>query len=100
MSKAAIDAVAQSLEGLRAALDGNDPGAIDAAGEQILAAISHIGAIGAWRADEAMRAQFKGLLPLIESSRIKANILSDHARQRVAMLADHGASAAPMLYGR
>lgn len=100
MSKAAIAAIAAALEGLRDALDGRDPAAIDAAGQHLHAATSNAGAIGAWRADPELRERLKALLPRIDSARIRANVLSDQARQSMAMLADHGASTAPLTYGR
>jgi len=53
-----------------------------------------------WRSDEAVKDRLKALAPLMESARIRTNLLADHASQRLAILAARGAEAAPLVYGR
>jgi hypothetical protein len=100
MSTAAIDQLERAVNGLRQAFDGNDPAAIDAASARLTAAAGEARAVGAWRADPVLKARLKALLPELESARVRANVLADHSRRQMALLADRGASGAPLTYGR
>jgi len=57
-------------------------------------------AIGAWRSEPQTVARLSAMLPLLESARIRVNLLADHANQRLAMLAAHGARNVPLTYNR
>lgn len=97
---AALDELTAAFEELRSVLDGNDPAAIESATSRIAKAASAVRAIGVWRSDEAVKDRLKALAPLMESARIRTNLLADHANQRLAILAAQGAETAPLTYGR
>ena len=97
---AALDSLGQAFDDLRAALGGNDPHAIEAATARVGQAAAAVRAIGAWRSDPAVADRLAALAPLIESARIRVNLLADHTSQRLSVLAAHGAIAAPLTYGR
>ena len=97
---AALDDLFCAFEGLRAALDGSDAAAIEAAANRIDKATAAVRAIGAWRSDEAVKERLTALLPLLEAARVRLNLLSDHASQRLSLLASHGSTHAPLTYGR
>lgn len=97
---AALDDLFAAFEQLRDALDGIDVAAIEAAGNRVGHAAAAVRAIGAWRSDPAVVERLKAMPPLLESARVRINLLSDHANQRLAMLATHGARHAPLTYGR
>ncbi|HKY83012.1 MAG TPA: hypothetical protein VJM09_16265 [Sphingobium sp.] len=97
---AALDDLFSAFEELRAALDGTDAIAIEAAANRIDRAAASVRAIGAWRSDEAVKARLTALVPLLESARVRINVLADHAGQRLSILASHGSTQAPLTYGR
>ena len=97
---AALDDLFSAFEELRVALDGTDVTTIDAAASRVSRCAAAVRAIGAWRADDAIRARVAALLPLIEAARVRINVLTDHAGQRLALLAAHGSTQAPLVYGR
>ncbi|KEQ54305.1 hypothetical protein [Sphingobium chlorophenolicum] len=97
---AALDELNAAFEALRSVLDGTDVAAIEAATHRIAAAASAVRAIGVWRSDPAVRDRLTALQPLIESARIRTNLLADHMNQRLAILAERGAENAPLVYGR
>lgn len=97
---AALDELSGAFEELRGALDGVDPAVIRSASRRIAKAASAVRAIGVWRSDEAVKERLKALQPLMESARIRTNLLADHADQRLAILAAQGAETAPLVYGR
>jgi hypothetical protein len=97
---AALDDLFSAFEELRVALDGTDVVAIDAAASRVSKSAAAVRAIGAWRADEAIRSRVTALLPLIEAARVRINVLTDHAGQRLSLLAAHGSTQAPLVYGR
>ncbi|WP_340267362.1 hypothetical protein [Sphingobium mellinum] len=97
---AALDDLLNAFEALRAALDGSDPATIEAATSRIDRATTAARAIGAWRSDEAVKARLTALLPLLESARVRLNVLTDQAGQRLAILASHGSTHAPLTYRR
>ncbi|HJT40678.1 MAG TPA: hypothetical protein VJ762_10155 [Sphingobium sp.] len=97
---AALDDLFSAFEELRGALDGTDAVAIEAAANRIDRAAGAVRAIGAWRSDEAVKARLTALLPLLESARVRINVLTDHAGQRLSLLASHGSTQAPLTYGR
>lgn len=97
---AALDELNAAFEELRGALDGVEPTVIESAGQRIAKAAAAVRAIGVWRSDEAVKDRLKALAPLMESARIRTNLLADHASQRLAILAARGAEAAPLVYGR
>ncbi|HEX7876972.1 MAG TPA: hypothetical protein VF489_10360 [Sphingobium sp.] len=97
---AALDDLFAAFDELRSALDGADVATIEAATRQVDKSAAAARAIGAWRADAAVKARLTALLPLLESARVRINVLSDHASQRLAILASHGSTQAPLTYGR
>lgn len=100
LSLAALDDLANAVDALRAVLGGNDPVAIEQAGAHVGRAAAAVRAIGAWRSDPVVSERLRALLPLLESARVRVNLLSDHASQRLSILAAHGAQTAPLTYGR
>lgn len=100
MSIAALDNLRAAFADLRAALDGDDMAAVDSATKRVKASAIEARAVGAWRDEPAVRDRLSDLMPLIDAARIRANILSDQARQRIDLLAVRGAAQAPMTYGR
>ena len=97
---AALDDLFSAFEELRAALDGTDVAVIDAAASRVSNSAAAVRTIGAWRADDAVRQRVSTLLPLIEAARVRINVLTDHAGQRLALLAAHGSTQAPLTYRR
>jgi hypothetical protein len=97
---AAIDDLIASFEILRAALDGQDANAIDAASSKVARAASAVRAIGAWRDEPAVAERLKSLRPQMESARVRSHLLADHCAQRLSLLAAHGAQNTPLTYGR
>ena len=100
LGAAALDDLFSAFEELRVALDGTDVTAIDAAASRVSRCAVAVRAIGAWRADDAIRARVTALVPLIEAARVRINVLTDHASQRLTLLAAHGSTQAPLVYGR
>jgi hypothetical protein len=97
---AALDDLSAAVDRLRAALDGTDVAAIEAATQHVAHAAAAVRAIGAWRSDPAVTERLKAMQPLLESARIRTSLLADHMSQRLAILASHGATTAPLTYGR
>lgn len=97
---AALDDLFRAFDELRDVLDGFDAAEIDAASARVAQAAAKVRAIGAWRADPAVIERLSTLLPLLESARIRTSLLHDHAGQRLALLAAHGAQSAPLVYRR
>lgn len=97
---AALDDLFCAFDDLRDVLDGFDAAAIDAASARVAQSAAAVRGIGAWRADPAVLERLSMLLPLLESARIRTNLLADHASQRLALLAVHGAQSAPLVYRR
>lgn len=97
---AELDSLGEAFENLRGVLGGNDPQAIEAATVRVAEAAASVRAIGAWRSDPALAERLHALAPLIESARVRVNLLADHTSQRLSALAAHGATAAPLTYGR
>lgn len=97
---AALDGLFAEFELLRAALDGNDPATIEKASARVSAAAASVRAIGVWRSEPDVVERLSALMPLIESARVRTNVLADHAGQRLAILASQGSHAAPLTYGR
>lgn len=95
-----LDDLFEAFEKLRAVLDGTDAPAIEQASERVARAAAAVRAIGAWHADPQIVARLKVLVPLIDSARMRVNLLADHASQRLSLLAAHGATQAPLTYGR
>lgn len=96
----ALDDLFCAFEELRGALDGTDVAVIEAAANRVDKTAAAVRAIGAWRADEAVKERLTALLPLLESARVRINFLSDHTSQRLSILASHGSTHAPLTYGR
>jgi hypothetical protein len=97
---AALDDLFEAFGGLRDVLDGSDAGAIEQASNRVSHAVASVRGIGAWRSDPATVARLTALLPLLDSARVRVNVLADYANQRLAMLAVRGSSHAPLTYGR
>ena len=74
--------------------------AIEQASDRVSRAAAGVRAIGAWRSDPAVVERISAMLPLIDSARVRVNLLADHASQRLSILASHGARTAPLTYGR
>lgn len=97
---AALDDLLSAFDELRDVLDGFDAAEIDAASARVAQAAAKVRAIGAWRADPAILERLSMLVPLLESARMRTSLLADHASQRLALLAAHGAKSAPLVYRR
>ena len=97
---AALDDLSAAVDALRATLDGTDVAAIETATQRVAHAAAAVRAIGAWRSYPAVIDRLKAMQPLLESARIRTSLLADHMSQRLAILASHGASTAPLTYGR
>lgn len=97
---AALDDLFDAFEDLRDVLDGHDALAIEAASNRVSHAAAAVRAIGAWRSDPQVVERLSAMLPLLESARVRVNLLADHAGQRLSILAAHGSRAAPLTYGR
>lgn len=100
LGPAALEGLLSAMEELREALDGTDVARIESATARVGQAADGVRAIGAWRADPAVRDRVKALVPLLESARVRVNLLTDHAGQRLSLLAARGAEGAPLVYGR
>lgn len=96
----ALDDLMSATQDLRLTLDGHDAQAIDAAAARVAQSAASVRAIGAWRSDPVLVDRLKALVPLLDSARIRSSLLADHAAQRLALLAAHGATLAPLTYGR
>ena len=66
---AALDGLFAAFDDLRAALDGNDAAAIEAASTKVSTAAAAARAIGAWRSEPDVVERLNRLLPLIEAAR-------------------------------
>jgi hypothetical protein len=97
---AALDDLTAAFEGLRAALDGADAALIERRAQRVGEAAAAVRAVGAWRSDEGVKARLAALLPLLESARVRINLLTDRANQRLSILASSGSTHAPLTYGR
>lgn len=100
LSLAALDDLFDAFEDLRDVLDGTDAAAIEIASNRVAHTAQAVRAIGAWRSEPAVLARLNAMLPLLDSARMRVNLLADHANQRLAMLAAHGSCHAPLTYGR
>lgn len=100
LSLAALDDLANAFEELRGVLGSNDPVAIESASARVSQAAAAVRAIGAWRSDPVVADRLKAMLPVLESARVRVNLLADHTSQRLSILASHGAQTAPLTYGR
>ncbi len=100
LGTAALDDLTSAAQELRLTLEGYDAHAIDAAVARVAQSAASVRAIGAWRSEPALVDRLKALVPLLESARIRSSLLADHAAQRLALLAAHGATTAPLTYGR
>lgn len=96
----ALDDLFDAFEDLRDVLDGSDAAAIELASNRVSHAAAAVRGIGAWRSDTHTVARLTAMLPLLDSARVRVNVLSDYANQRLAILAAHGSSHAPLTYGR
>ncbi len=97
---ASIDTLNAAFGELRRALDSHDIAAISTATKAVKRATDDVRAQGAWRQDPALTEKLNELRPLIEAARLRVNLASDDVRQRIALLAQHGADVAPATYGR
>jgi hypothetical protein len=97
---AAVENLQLAFTDLRSALEANDPSAIFEASRKVRAATADVRAHGAWRQDPILHEKIKNIIPLIESARVRVNVASDHVRQRISLLADHGSDGAKITYGR
>jgi hypothetical protein len=97
---AALDDLFDAFDGLRTVLDGQDAAAIDAASARVARAASAVRAIGVWRSEPAVAERLQALVPLLDAARIRTSLLADYAGQRLSLLAAHGATTAPLVYGR
>ena len=100
MSLAAIDALAGAVAGMRGAIDRSDVAEMENFTRAVHSALLTVKAQGAWRDSEPLREKLRDLLPQIEAVRLRTNILADHTRKQLDLLAARGASAAPLTYTR
>lgn len=100
MNLSALDLLRDAFSGLRAALDGDDIAALNAATARVRDAAMQVRASGAWHDEPALRERLTSLLPLIEAARIRVHFLSDQARRHMDLLAERGATAGPLTYRR
>lgn len=100
MSLSALDELRDAFADLRQALDGDDIIMVDAATARVRDATAHVRAAGAWRDEPAVRDRLNSLMPLIDATRIRTNVLNDNARQRIDLLAAHGGPQMPLTYRR
>ncbi|GLI97772.1 hypothetical protein [Sphingobium sp. BS19] len=100
MTLSALDALREAFADLRNALDGDDMAQVDAATARVREATAQVRAQGAWRDEPAVREKLNSLMPIIDAARVRTNVLTDNARQRMDLLAAHGADHAPLTYRR
>tara|TARA_R110000868_G_C10560784_1_gene736850 strand:- start:176 stop:478 length:303 start_codon:yes stop_codon:yes gene_type:complete len=100
MTLSALDALREAFADLRNALDGDDMAQVDAATARVREATAQVRAQGAWRDEPAVREKLNSLMPIIDAARVRTNVLTDNARQRMDLLAAHGAGHAPLTYRR
>lgn len=97
---ASIDALYEAFGELRRALDSQDATAINTATRAVKVATDDVRAQGAWKMDPALNEKLKALAPLIQSARVRVNLATDDVRQRISLLAAHGAQGTPLTYRR
>jgi hypothetical protein len=85
---------------LRAAMEAGDATLIEAGIEHLRQAIEQVKAIGAIRADPAIKKQLEKLLPQLDSSRMLACLLGDLAGQKLATLSSANGDIPHPLYSR
>lgn len=100
MSLTTLDELHNAFAALRIALDGDDMVAVERATAAVGKATNKVKAAGAWHDEPALHQKLADIQPLMEAARIRAHILTDQTRQRIALLADRGAQGAPLTYGR
>lgn len=100
MPISALDQLRDAFAELRNALDGDDITRVDAATKRVRDATAQVRAAGAWRDEPAVRDRLNSLVPLIDAARIRTNVLSDNARQRIDLLAAHGHGKGALTYNR
>ncbi|MDE0947432.1 MAG: hypothetical protein OSA39_11410 [Sphingobium sp.] len=97
---AALDDLGEAFAELRDVLDGTDAAAIELASRRVSRAAAAVRGIGAWRSESIVIERLNALIPVLESARVRVSLLADHANQRLAILAAHGSTHAPLTYGR
>ncbi|EXS70785.1 hypothetical protein [Sphingobium sp. Ant17] len=97
---AALDDLGEAFAELRDVLDGTDAAAIELASRRVSRAAAAVRGIGAWRSEPIVIERLNALIPVLESARVRVSLLADHANQRLAILAAHGSTHAPLTYGR
>ena len=100
MALAAVKNLSSVTSRLRSAMEASDAARIEAAIEDMRQAIEQVKAIGAVRADPAIRKQLETLLPQLDSSRMLACLLGDLAGQKLATLSSANREIPQQLYGR
>lgn len=97
---ASLEKLQAAFGELRHALDSQDAAQISAATAIVKAATDDVRSHGAWKMDADLRQKIEALKPMIESARVRVNLASDDARQRISRLAQNGAQGTPLTYGR
>ena len=97
---AVLDDLGEAFAELRDVLDGTDAAAIELASRRVSRAAAAVRGIGAWRSEPIVIERLNALIPVLESARVRVSLLADHANQRLAILAAHGSTHAPLTYGR
>jgi hypothetical protein len=97
---ASIDALSQAFHHLRDALDKDDAGAILEASRVVTQAVSQVQSHGGWRSSEELAEKLSQLAVLMEATRLRINLASDHVRKRITMLSEHGSAEARIVYSR
>ena len=86
MSAAALDTLIAAERALIAALDGNDPRAIERATTDYAAAVSVVRSCGAWRSLPDVKDRVNEAMALADAARTRVNVLADLTRRRLSRL--------------
>lgn len=81
-------------------MEASDAARIETAIDEMRQAIEQVKAIGAVRADPAIKKQLETLLPQLDSSRMLACLLGDMAGQKLAKLSSANGDIPHPLYSR
>lgn len=100
MNEAALDTLVDTARALNAALDGDDPRAIERATTDYAGAINAVRDAGGWRDRPDLRDRLAEARTLADMARTRVNILSDVTRQRLNLLTAAVGRAPRVGYGR
>ncbi len=100
MSSDALDAVIAAERALIAALDACDAAAVEASTADYRHALGRVKAIDGWRQDDTIKTRANEALALADAARVRVNVMADHTRQRLQLLAAGRGQAGPIVYRR